>query len=414
MKVKPIDALIDSMNSKFKEDPTLENKVRMKLKKVVHGTYSDAIAQTTGYCMTLKVFESEVLSINALLGFNVQTDIKNSFVEQWDVPANAYMVGNPYYHTLILLVIYGLRSNKTDICENATYLILTKIWNGRRTHYIPYCNADIMRYAISQLSGKYLARSYDSPISLVMKHFTPSLLKTYGEEIKRDSTRSKRFFDQCYGRLRQVFVQNMAPDIKTGKSKARSGLAVAYYNSHEQGLKISKPQISTGDDGVVDQTEFYSSSDYDQIIDNLTHYITVNSHPTYPEQFLTFLRNESTVNVESIKMILNTMHNTKYYDFIRDILQLSLKQLQIQNRSEVCAPNFLTQTIRQRLISSKHAVNIVRLKKVVDLLLQSIYAAEFSYVDYTSYSAPRQTHLRKIILYSIGFNMQRYLCQQNN
>lgn len=409
---KPIDALISRMDDKFKQDPVAENKVTLALKSIVRKMYADAVSQTSGYCMTLKVLESDISSLGESLGFNIENDIKDSFVRQWEVPPSTYMASNPYYHTLILLMLYGIRHNKPDWSENASHLILAKIWNGRRTRYIQYCNPDTMRYAVSNLSGKYLAKKYDSPISLIMNHFTPYLLKSYGDQMKRDSGMTKRFFSQCWGRIRQLFIQNMAPDLKTGQSKARSGLMPAYYDANKRGLKITKPKVSSqaGADDDMSQLEHYSSHDYEEIINGLTHYITINVRPSYDRQFLNFVNDVTTVNETSIQIILESLHNVKYHDFIKDVLQLMFKQLQIRDKMEVCVPNFIKEVIKKRLISSKHSPNITQLKEVIDLLLEQIFRDKFPYVQYSNYSLPRRGHIRKIVFYGMGYNMQRYLC----
>ena len=408
----PIESIYNKLVLNMKGDPNMERRVQIELEKQLRKLYSDAIGQTTGYCMTFKIPEKEILNIPTIMGLDV-ADIKSAFAEGWNVPETAYMYNNPYYHVLLLCCAYGLRKRNESMQKAAHSLLMCKIWNGRRIHYVKWCNPDVMRYVIANLSGKYTARKYDSPIAMLIQYFTPTLLKKYGPWIEGDIFHTKRLFDQSWGRIEQLFVSNKGIDIRTGQTKARSGLAPAYYDAREKGLKISKPtssSVSHDSDDVMTSVDYYSSHEFDDLISGAVNYITMNINPTYEQNFLKFVIKSSTVNAQAVHMILHGLHDTRYSDHIRDILELMFKQLQITARNEICSQQFISEVVKRKFISSKHSPNIVQLKKIIDKLLEMIFDEKIKYVKYSNYSVPRQGHIRKVVFYGFAYNLQKFLC----
>lgn len=407
----PIDVIYNKLIANMAADPQMERRIQIELEKMMRKVYSDAISQNVGYCMTFKIQETDVLSLASKMGLEI-TDIRNAFSDQWEVPKTAYMYNNPYYHILLLCIVYGVRKRNESIKKAAMASILFKMWNGRRIHYIPYCNPDIMRYVIANLSGKYLARKYDSPVTMIIQYFVPTLLMKYGPWIDLDTQATKRMLDQSWGRFEQLFVSNFAPDLTTGKNVARSGLSTAYYNARKKGLKISTPTSSGGGDSddAMSSLDYYSSNEFDELISGAVNYITMNINPHYDDAFVRFVNRASTVNMKGVELILHAIHDVRYTDYIRDILELMFKQLQVANRSEICSKNFLTDIVKRKFISSKHSPTIIQLKKIIDVLLEKIFDDVIKYTTYSGYSNPRQGHIRKVVFYAFSYNLQRYMC----
>ena len=411
--VNPIDKQVQLLISNFKKDPTLERRVQLTLERLVRRIYADAISQNTGYCMIFKIPEADVLALAGAAGLSVD-DVKNAFSTAWNIPKEVYMANNPYYHLALLFTLYGIRTRNESFQKTSMTLLLVRLWNGRLIHFIPYCNPDTMRYVVANLSGKYYARKYDTPMTMIVQHFVPTLLATYSAKMDEDSNFwSKRMFDQSFVRLEQLFIQNRAPDLKTGIVAARSGLAPAYYSAKEQDLKISKPTSSTAsndDDRAMSSLDYYSSHEFEELIHSMVNFITMNINPNYDKVFLEYVIKDTTVNSKAVEQILNGMHDIRYADNIRDILELTFKQLNLNQNHEVCSKNFLTEVVKKKLISSKHSTNIVQLKKLVDMLLERIFADKIGYVSYSNYSNPRRGHLRKVVFYGFAYNMQKYIC----
>ncbi len=409
----PIESVYIELKNKIETSKdNIELKIQIELEKNLRKLYSDAIGQNTGYCMTFKIPEKDILNIAQLIDIDINK-IQQSFTSGWKIPQSAFMANNPYYHILCLLIIYGIRHRNESIAKSAHSLMMCKLWNGRRMTYIKWCNPDIMRYVIANLSGKYVARKYDIPITMIIQYFTPTLLKKYSNDIGKDVLKTKRLFDQSWGRLRQLFVSNIGIDLATGNNKARSGIAAAYYDASEKGLKISKPKSTSNpydSDNNTNNTDHYSNYEFDDVINEAVNYIVMNINPNYDSVFLNFVIKTSTVNAQAIDMILKGLHDTRYTDHIRDILELMFKQLQITSKNDICNPSFINDTVKRKFISSKHSPVIVQLKKIIDHLLEIIFDEKIKYVKYSSYSTPRQGHIRKVILYGFAYNLQKVLC----
>lgn len=409
----PIDELLSQFEAVLKTNPILEKQLQLELSKAVRTVYSDAISNQQGYCMTLKAPENMVLALPTKMGMDIN-HIRNAFIQDWQVPETAYMYANPYYHVLLFLVLYGIRKRHADIHKNALILLLCKIWNGRKMHFIRHCNPDVMRYVVSNLSGKYIARKYENPMAMIIEYTTPTLLSKYGEWIKGDSKHLKRLFNQSWGRIQQLFISSKMPNLLTGKNEATSGLATAYYDAKSKGLSISKPTsgIDAGDEDG-DNIDYYSSHEFDDMITGIVNYIVMNINPSYDPAFISYVSQISTVNLKATQIILNGMHNNKYADWIRDILELMFKQMQLSNKTEICNKEFFMEVIKKKFISSKHSPIITQLKKIIDELLEKIFEDVVKYAQYSSYSNPRQGHLRKVMFYGFAHNIQKFICNVN-
>ena len=411
---KPIDLLVDELEASMKAHPGLERTFKMELERLVRKVYADAITQHKGWCVSFKVPEREIFALMEKTTITADR-IKDIFVAQWEVPASAYMVGNPFYHFLSLLILYGVRHRNESISKNAMIIMLVKLWNGRRVKLIPYCNPEVMRYVIANLSAKYHAHSKnnDSPMSLIMNHYTPTILNKYSATINSDSTKTHYFFSQCHNRLRQIFISGMRDNLldPAGDRKAESGLMALYFKAAKAGLKISAPTTKSGgmDDIESASTEYYTSHSYDDIINDLTQYFSVNPHPIYDANFIQYVNKSTSTKVDQIKIIVNSIHSIKYVDAIRDVLTLMLKQLRTVDKANICSPTFYDD-VKKKIISSKHSPTITQLKKVTDLFLEKIFKDKIGYRDYNQYSIPSRGKFRAIVLYAFAHNIQKHIC----
>lgn len=408
MLTRPIEQLLIELETYYTHNPTALKALQTDLSKTLRSIYSQAISNPDGYCMTLKVPEHFVKSLPPRMGFT-DDRIRNAFCEEWEVDKSAPMKANSYYHILTLLIGFGVRQNLPEIQKCCLAMLLCKIWNGRRMHFIQYCNPDIMRYVISNLNGKYLSRKHESPMSLIIDHFVPTILDKYAPEIKKDSYKLKRLFEQTWGRIYQIFISNKRPNLLTKETKGTSGLAPLYYEAKEKGLSIKKTTM-TGKEDDANVLDSYSSHEFDDIITGITNYIVMNINPHYDSEFINYISRTSTVNLKATEIILKAIHNNKYIDWIRDILELMFRQMQVTSKSEICNRDTFMTLIRKKFISSKHSPNITQLKKIIDELLENIFDDAVKYVSYSSYSTPRQGHLRKVIFYGFAHNIQKYMC----
>jgi len=242
-----IDVVLNDLRDHFKNTKDSEQKLRVELENIIRKVYVDSINQNKGYCITFKNVESDVLNLYNKLGLD-QHKVSAAFVADWVIPSTAYMANNPYYHILLLIVLYAIHQKNRKLATDALTIYMIKTWNGRKTRYIQYCNVDTMRYVIANLSGKFYARSYDSPLIMISDKFAPTLIDKYAPQILRDSKQTKRLFDQAFTRIRQLFVQNMKPNLITGRNEALGGIAALYHAAKKKGYSISSPKVLSNSD----------------------------------------------------------------------------------------------------------------------------------------------------------------------
>jgi hypothetical protein len=81
-------------------------------------------------------------------------------------------------------------------------------------------------------------------------------------------------------------------------------------------------------------------------------------------------------------------------------------------QQQICNPNFF-KDIQSKVISSKHNPDVTRIKDICDKLLIDIMKTKFSKpYDYMSYSATNRAQLKRVIVYGIAYNIQKYKCHQ--
>jgi hypothetical protein len=270
-----------------------------------------------------------------------------------------------------------------------------------------------MRYVIANMSGKFLATKYDNPLSLLTQYLAPTLIQKYSSYVVKDTTASKKLFEQSWARISQLFISDRRPDLETGKTIGHSGLAPLYFKAKNSGLKISKPNVYKDVEGEGGQsTDFYSSHEFDEMISTSLNYIIMNLDPKYDDDFLNKIHQLTSVNLEPAKIILKAIHNNKYNNYIRDLIELMFRQLDIVKKADICSPNFVFNLIKKKIISSKHSKNINELKKIGDLLLTQIFKDYVTNINYLDYSQPRQGHLRKVIFYGLAYNINKSICNK--
>jgi len=405
-----IDVVLKDLTNHFKTNRNAKQKLKVDLENIVRKVYVDSINQNKGYCISFKNVESDVLALYDSLGLD-QPKVLDAYVKDWELPTNVYMARNPYYHILLTITTFALHQRYDKIATDAMTILLIKMWNGRKSKFIQYCNVDTMRYVVANLSGKYYARKYDSPLLMISDKFSPSLVEKYRAQILRDSKQNKRLFDQSFGRIYQLFVQGMKPDITTGKSKATGGLATLYHAAKKSGYSISSPKIlaSNDDTNTGPSLDMYTSDTHEESINNITTFIIVNNNPNYSDPFVkyvgTVLKNGKE---EQIRLVMNSIHNIKYTEHIKEILGLMFKQLPVFEKSELCSVKFFS-IVKQKIISSKHSPNVTQIKQIVDLLLDDIFRNKF-HVSYNSYSTPVRGKCRTMIFMAFAYNIQKYIC----
>jgi len=409
-----IDVVLKDLQDHFRNTSDSDQKLKVELENIIRKVYVDSINQNKGYCISFKNVEADVLNLYDKYGLD-QAKVSEAFAKDWEIPKTAYMANNPYYHILLLIVLYALKKNNEKIAKDAMTIFMIKTWNGRKSKFIKYCDVDTMRYVIANLSGKFYARKYDSPLLMISEKFAPSLIETYKRRVLTDSKNTKRLFDQAFVRIRQIFVQGMKPDITGGGgSKATGGIAHLYHEAKKKGYSISSPKVmqNSGDDSAISSLEMYTSDSHEEAINNITTFIIINHNPRYSPQFISYVSQVSKNGIRSqIEILLKSIHNIRYQAHIKEILGLMFKQLPVFEKQELCSPKFYD-IVKQKIISSKHSPNVTQIKQLADMLLVEIFNNDIKTVSYNDYSPPVRGKCRAIIFLGFAYNIQNYICRK--
>lgn len=411
---KPIEKIVSEIETYIKtQNINFLKETELNYKKFVYAVHFDAVRQySKGYCMRMLVPEKDVLATFNNIPEMSGTKINEAFITQWVVPRNAHMHTSLYYHTLCLIYILAAKHNLEDLAKNALSLILFRIWNGRIIGAIKFCDADTMQYVTNvMMNQKFKAKIYPSPFEMLSEYFSPTIHQFYSKTVISNFSETKRLFEQCYARIKQVFRSNPITNLKTGEKKYASGLQPFYYKAKENGWKISTTKSNNSSEDY-DVGENFSSSVYEEQINNVTAFIVMNHNPRYDDDFLEFLTNEIRgLNKASTLKLLMCMHDLKYNDSIQELLQNMFRRMGGLSQSSICNDTFYTDIIRVKIISSKHTQDVINIKELCDSLLADIFVNKYEKkFAYNTVSDTQKSVYRKIVIYGLAYNIRRRLC----
>jgi hypothetical protein len=411
---KPIDKLIDEIEEYIKNvDMHFIKSLEAVYKKLIYNVHTDVVRQyNKGYCMRIMVPEREVLaSLNSVPTLS-NLKITEAFTTQWIVPKNAHMHNSTYYHILLLVHLIATKHNNNELAKSSLSLLLFRIWNGRIIGAIKFCDPDTMQYVTSvMMNNKFKAKLYPSPFEMITDYFTPTIHAFYTKNVLSDSTETKRLFEQCYARIKQVFRSNPMTNLKTGEKKYATGLQPYYYKCKEMGLKISTIKTSKNSDDY-ESSDSFNSSAYEDQINDVTVYIVMNDSPKYEDNFINFLVGEIRgLNKVSTVKLLNCIHHLQYHDIVQDLLQNLFRRFGSITQANMCGDDFYKEFIQKRIISSKHTQDVINIKELADSLLTDIFDTKYEKkFSYSTVSDTQKSVYRKIIIYGLAYNIRRRLC----
>lgn len=302
-------------------------------------------------------------------------------------------------------------TNQKPFVSNAMLLILIKLWNGRRQEFIPYCNPAVMRHVISNMvSNKYHVSKHDSPINLLANLFVPTIIAKYGPEIKNNDDKIKNLFMQSYARIYQLFRQQPKVNPVTGKKEATSGIAALYYRAHSEGALVKDTVIKSDNEEDPTFEKFGSTHQIDEIVTSVSDFITLNSSPNYPEQFVSQINRLTHVSSKVLVLMFKSIHKNKYYDYISDLLTLILGRIGIKEKSDICSAQFMIE-LKKKVISSKNNADAAKITKILDIMLVELFK-EIGNYDFNKYSNVQKIQIRTALTHVLVYNLKRAVCHQ--
>ena len=428
----PIDVIIDELYQWDKDGKflaQLELKIRTILRDVLvraSDNYNDS------YCMTFNIPNTKIQSLLDDLPFTNQSQLLYAMVKGWEQePGVGKMREHPFYITLIYIAIYALRrlSNKykpedNPIVKDIQLLIMFRLWNGQRQRYIPICQPEVVKYVVSEKMNKnYLAHKYETPLQLLKKNYIdgeissrgvarPTIPKTYFPKIAKDSKESIQMIDAPYKRIRQLFVSTRAVNLIKNNATYTSGIASLYHEASRNNERINTAKVQQGDDdNASDITSGFSSSSYDNLVETVVNYITMNSNPFYDKDFHVFLDEELKKMKPDMKnKMLKAIHKVEYDSYLTDLLENILARLSGTNKSDFCSPLFFKGVVKRKIVSSKHNPEVNKIKTAATAMINDVFITNFDDNRFMGWSDTQKSLFINLVVYAICYNLRRKIC----
>lgn len=134
--------IYNQLDKTIQANPSLRTKLHGELSRLISTTYTQAMNSDEGYCYKFTIPTTAVMNLFTLLQLDPKT-VGNAFQADWKFPSNAIMYNDPYYQILLLLIYYGIKKNDDQMINNSLFLLLQKLWNGRKYAYIKYCDKEL-------------------------------------------------------------------------------------------------------------------------------------------------------------------------------------------------------------------------------------------------------------------------------
>lgn len=400
-----IDDVYDKLINDINANPVLERQLQINLQKSNHLVQMAYIQKhEDGFCSKFTIPDKEINNIFIDFPSVSNEQLQSAFISDWGIPDSAHMHSNIYYHKLLLITLYAAKRNKDDLGRYALSLVLFRIWNGRLCKLIRHCNPETMAAAVSRATNRLL-KKYDSPLDLIQKYFAVTIYDKYKSYLLKDSRETKRMFEQCYNRVKQLFGSNNQVDLATGETRYQTGLQPEYYKAH-----TNKSSIGSTDPESEDK---FSGSESEATIDHVSRFITTYKQVTYDTAFISMVTsNIKGLSTTTVTTILSKIHQLKYNDIMREIVEIFFRRLRGLSSQEICS-NRLFEQIKIRINSSKNTQDVEFLKRITDKLLDDIFRNDLDkkYDSYLSKSENHRSQIRNVVFYGIGYNIQKATCE---
>lgn len=408
-----INQLMKKFEEEISNDPNKKRKISSFLSNIVSSISTRAMNFDESYCMRFSLPVNFSNKFFEHIDSFTQQDLYDAFLNDWGHGAmRNKMHSDPYYQICLLLICYAITNNEKNIKNNALSIMLFKLWNGRKTRFLKWCDPDIMKYVVSYMaSNRYLVTKYNDPLDLVINYFVPTLLKAYEDKIKRDPRYLKNLFEGGYVRIRQLFVQDNFTNIKTGQRESRGGLMLLYKKAHDEGLSMKNPNIRKDEENVPGFGDYLTGSQAEEVANKVSDYITFNTNPNYSDQFVRNLKLNEKIPIHKkvVKTILTQMHNHNYYDQLHEIITIMLNQLKVTSQEEICGKEFYDKF--KKSLSSKNNQNTRNRNELAMKILTDILGDELN-IDLKNFDTVNQVQMRKVLFYGIAHNLREVICKR--
>jgi hypothetical protein len=401
--------IYNQLDKTIQANPSLRTKLHGELSRLISTTYTQSMNSDEGYCYKFTIPTTAVMNLFTLLQLDPKV-VGDAFQADWKFPNNAMMYNDSYYQILLLLVYYGIKKNDDQMINNSLFLLLQKLWNGRKYAYIKYCDKRVMKYVIAHLvNKKHNVTKFDSPLALLKDYYIPTLMKKYRPEIMKDVYRLRQLFMQSWARIDQLFVFNPVIDSESGEKRAQGGLLPLYMKAKQNGLFLTTPTIIKGDDEETGFDQYSTIHNRDEIVTSTADFISMNAKAQYPSSFIAEINKITKVSTKVIETMLSALHNHKNYDIIHDALSIILSRTNVSDKNDICSKDFMI-NVKRNIVSSKNTEEIRKMQKILNELSFKIFKEDLM-LDFNNYGKAQQMQICNVILYGLIYNLKKHNCQ---
>jgi hypothetical protein len=392
-------------------NPSILTNLNQELNAIIVPIHMHSMNSDEGYCYKFKLPETQVLNLCKTLQLTKE-EIYEAFKNEWGADRMKNKIyNNPYYQILLFIVYYAIHAKNEKLANNAWLIAMFRLWNGRRMYFLPYCNKNIMRYAVSYLTtSRHNVTKYDGPFSLIKDYFTPTLLKKYSPIIKQTPSKTLRLIEQSWQRIFQLFYFNPRQNVLTDKSEATGGLLYIYKTAKDQNLSLSTISVTTSkfDDDTSTVDDYTSTHNRNEIIDSIVNFITTTPNFNYSNEFLMQINRDTRVSIKIVEKLLKQLHNYSYHDQLVELYSIILSKLNVNDKQDICSTNYLA-NFKKLIISSKNNADSKQLQTLILKLLDQVFKNKLQ-ISFSKFSITQQIQIRNVLLYGLSYCLRRHIC----
>jgi hypothetical protein len=287
---------------------------------------------------------------------------------------------------LLFLMYYFLKNKNMDAYEAALTYYMIRQYSHLINRQIKYCNVELFSYALENLTKTHLF-SREKTIGNSIFHLTREIQKRFTKDILNwDKLKIEDFILISRHRLAQ---------------SVRS-FGHHYYRAHKEGSRIRTQIEPTEDDeGTVQLiTVERGRAVIDKTVKKITVYRVIDRKAYEESKSITKIRSSIA------DMIIKNVHDLRYGDNIRTILQMFVKDA--TKTSVVCGKDYYTYV--KRLMSLKRTRSKVYFKQQVNTLLLKILEENDFIKTYNSYTSQTQFIINSFLAYYLTMILRNIIC----
>ena len=312
-----------------------------KLKRTIHKIVATEISKLSEPCYypSLKKYYYELLYICKLKEKDIKEYVKRFYA---GTPASKWKLHrDPISNFQIFLMNVFLRRREVAAYKSTMLLFVVRYYTNLMNKQIQYCNKDVFRYTMDNLTQTHLF-SREKSIAGALSYLAQVTDKKFRNGIHIQSVKQ---------------ITEMITACRTRVSQSIKSFAESYYKAAEEGSSIREP-YEDEEGEQVKQIE-KTSRIVDDAVKKICVYKVVDKKAVDDARALTKIRHTLAVD------IAKAITDIKYTNNIHLILELFIKDL--RDVSSICGDEYLKYV--RSLMAVKRTKALVYFKQQINILL---------------------------------------------